>query len=314
MNGTVLKSNGTYKHISLIRPGEYLVNEKGRPVRVVSNKRHRIRWKTDLLSLYHKHWYEPLLCIDKYKVLTWDIKDTSGLWQHTADIKPNSGTLSMMPLIIDWDMPTTFQHKFGKYVLEPSYELGYMFGAFVRCGFINKYKGAGFMCSIKQQFLIDKLIECGNNVFGHSPMFVSLSFGNQEISQVSYHDDDICDVFEELIAPSSHINRLPLLYHCKNYDYVRGLSDGLVQSGMLNKTYISSLHSQTLYETMCWTTFTKHKGVHYGGIINRWDSNMFLSDLLDVKHLTTKQTEYFYELEVDCDSQSFVINNMVIST
>jgi hypothetical protein len=314
MNGKVLKSNGIYQDIAKIRDGDYLINSVGKPIRVIScNKIRNYKRCQDLMSITHSNWYHPLVTNIKTDIYTWNCETNKPEWKNVTTLEDCKKVYSAMPLNIEWDMPKTFNHSFGKYHLEPSYKLGYLLAVFVRLGSVNKYKGAHFICSLDQKFLVDKLMEYGSDIFGYSPLHVTLSTSDIQYNYVSYPDEDISDLFEDFIAKS--YNRLPLLFHCKDRDFASGISDGLIQSGLLGLTKgLSPYHLQYMYELMSWATIIKGKSLHYGNVIREYNGKQYICGKIKVGKYTPRNMTNSWRLNMDIDGNkcNLLINNLIV--
>lgn len=247
MLGKVLKSNGTYTHISSIQTGDYVLNMKGIPVCVKSIEQVKPkRARAKLLQVTHKHWHEQLLIYNDTDMLVWN-KHNSVLWKQTKSFRnlvaEQPDFFGMMPTEIQWDMPSSFDDAFGSYVIKPSYALGYLFGCFMRIGLVNDYGVITFLCSSEQDELVSKISHMGKEVFGYAPLQVDVSAKN--LLYMSYPDDDIFKVFKQFQI-KTHKDRgliLPHQYHCNNATYNKGIFDGLYDSQYMGHVRIHSIAS-----------------------------------------------------------------------
>lgn len=304
MNGSILKSNGTYRHISTIKPGDYVINMKGKPVKVVKNVQVKHKRRTELIKYNHTNHYDSLWSMPGKQVLLWNEHGLDHcMWQDVLKLF-EGGKISIQPSVvvpaeIDWDMPETFVHNFGKYELKPSHALGYLFGTFLRVGGINKYRGTTFDCASQSTLIKERIVKFGEDVFGVPPMWIELSNQEHDLSELVYKDDDIYDIFDNFVM-NDNSTTFPLLFRCKNKLYLKGIAEGL------------SLTQYVPYSIMAMET----KYITMNGLLKRfqrtWNENNYFLAKVTIDICAMKEDVSCWELDVDCTTKSFVINNMVV--
>src|SRR3989344_5677616 len=164
----VLMSNGFYKNIEEIQPGERVINKDGKPVNVkksfctgikkVWKIRNSIYYENTYVTPDHQFWigdlntvsFETLQSRGYVKLLELQSKTIPKLskykWKQVSEFKQEA---LLIPRNIEFEFPETFeidlQKRCGgnwrtgfKYALDvtlkPSYELGYIFGTFLGDG------------------------------------------------------------------------------------------------------------------------------------------------------------------------------------
>jgi len=164
----VLMSNGFYKNIEDVIPGDRVINKNGKPVTVlqsfssgirkVNKLRHSLFYKPTYVTPDHRHWIGDLTSLSKKTVkskgyaksLTSNTKkgNSKYKWQEIRDVKRSC---LLMPKEINFELEKYFEIKLEKRcggngkrsspfqyktdcTIEPSYNAGYMFGTFLGDG------------------------------------------------------------------------------------------------------------------------------------------------------------------------------------
>ncbi len=300
MNGFVLKSNGSYQHISKLKIGDYLMNKYGFPTKVEKIRSVKSSKHSPLMSVKSLIFYESLICNQNQHILCWDGNET--IWSRYEDL---GKYYLATPSQYQWDMPNTFDYYEMGIRLEPSYEIGYVFGCFLRVGSLNKYRGAVFRFPNDKRFVMEKLIHFINKLFP--------TIGTQIFDRPLKRSKDFCIpayngvlvIFEEFLGKSHMV--LPRLFYCGDMAYITGLADGMIQSNMNTKDIPSKDFLHTLY----WTSLSCGRKLHYG-LVNRKDKTSH--DYICGKSRVLPHTEKYDLWNVYTDSGSFIINNMVVNT
>lgn len=302
----VLKSNGTYKDISKVQPGEYLINIHGNPTKVISNKIKIAKRKTLLTTIKPQNWYTNYKVPEQYDILHWNEANSEVIgWTNNMKGKQETRYL-VTPSNISWDMPDTFNHIFGDQKIESSYELGYIFGTFLHIGTLNKYKGTAlfFSDNTEADFLKSKILEYSKVAFGKYPLEINMDVGGNQLQYLMFSDENICDIFEEMMTSNGY--KLPILYHSKDLKYVKGLSDGMSHS----RKYCKQLkihHMELLY----WTCLSLQKQIAFSGITRTWKKSTYLANPIKFETEILKNNLKFNDLKVECATNTFVMNNAI---
>lgn len=295
MNGIVLKSNGTLQHISKILPGDYVVNMNGKPVQVVANKCIRNKRNTQLYSLCAPNG--TALCHSNFGILTLMTTKTEQTFRKLglSDTKEYH-VQALTPSNINWDMPETFVHDFGSISLKPSYGLGFMLAAFLCLGTVNKYKGVVLDVSAQTNYVKAKLGEMGHRVFGSQPMSVCIEMNGVAHEELLFQNDNLADIMEMFMIGNSMDKKLPIMFHCKDAAYMKGLAEGLCH-----------LKTETYIDPMAWTLPIIKKRFS----VTVCDSE-YLPFRLKITNTVYKEPTDVWDLQVACDTSSYVVNNIVV--
>jgi hypothetical protein len=299
MNGKVLKSNGSYQHISFLKEGDYVINALGRPVKVLKNIKYKLKRKSKIINIHHKHWYEKTLCDTDTNIYVWN--ENMPQWK-SADILANQTNSILVPSSITWDMPDTFSHIIGNIIITTSYDLGYVFGVFLRLGVANKYKGIAFPCTT---FVQDRIYKYAEEALKLFPSKVKIN----DKEALTYFDEDIEEIFNEFFLTSGG-KALPLLYRSKDTKYMSGLFDGLVHAHMLQKTPYDKNYIESLYMS----SLSINKPIHYGSISRTSDDIPYFSTFSIMQEDVLTEGTFMWNLQVDCPTNSYIINNVIVSS
>lgn len=301
MIGNILKSNGNYTHISNIKNNDYIININGKPKKVINIEKIKIKRNTEIFKIKNKNWYENIYIKDNVKILN---LESLPCWKDLKTLEKSNSNYSMITTNIDWDLPNLFEHKFTKYHIKPSYKLGYIFGLYLQIGYTNKYNGICFNIDIKNKFIVDKIIQYFNQLFGINPMVIILETQDKKISIVSIVDEDLFDIFEEFYSKENY-NILPHLYKCKNKEYNLGLYDSF-------KHYKSGFNSHN-YNLNAFTSLISEKELHYHNVITTFKEKKYLCSLMEINYYITDLNLDFYKIKTEeNENTSFILNNIGI--
>jgi hypothetical protein len=304
MNGLVLKSNGQYRHISSLRAGDYVVNQHGNPVAVKGVERVKLGKfgrRCELAHVTSMLWYEGTLASPDALVWMRDPDSHAIGFQRVDTIRDNCQCDVVLPHDVAWDMPDSFCHAFDDLMLTPSYGLGYLFGGFLLVGNVNKYKGVSFTLPCVEPYYVERLRMIFESEFDR-PLQVS------HRDRYVCIDDTLSEVFEELIRPSGE-KTLPMLYRCKDPDYMKGLYDGILQSNVHTHLPLTIHQQELLYVTGFGRTHRPMYGT--GTHRDARDGQPYLLGRA-VKHSVPASHPPLWNLYVDCPTRTYVVNNMVV--
>lgn len=258
----VLMSNGFYKNIEDIKPGDSVINKDGKPVKVIDAFSTGVRNVSKLRNPYYSDTYVT----PDHRF--WVEQNGNQQWVEINDVK----TDFLFPNNIKFENPKTFSIKFTNKTLKPTYELGLLFGSFLSNGKIDN----NTVTWIEKQEITSDLV---NKVFGITPTTINNTF--------SINNQIIADMFSGLN------NGLPNELFVNNLEYLGGLFCGLSNS---EKTIeLSNILNYMLFGTLP----NSKPGLNYLNINN---SNYESTDL----------EMQVYDITVDCDTHSFIANNMIV--
>lgn len=261
----ILMSNGIYKNIEDVQPGEKVINREGKPVKVIKsfstgfrdvNKiRTSIFYEDTYVTPDHRYWvadlnstsistiesrgYAPLLKI-KSKTIP---KLSKYKWKQIKDLKKD---VLLMPKNIDFELPKSFEIKLKKRsggnwrtgydytidsVLTPSYELGYIFGTFLGNGSANtsKYKNS-VRGSVRWYFGKNETKIADKLVECIKKTFNKECkyYQRKNIIQLIFYYKPLADFLKKFGKREN--KNLPSKYLVNNKEYLKGLLDGLIYS------------------------------------------------------------------------------------
>lgn len=294
MNACVLKSNGTYIHVSHLRKGDYVMDRHGKASMVLSVKQRRTLQGTDAMSMKHPLWYDQMICSTDTQLLAWKNE-----WVSYESL----GRYLMVPTTYDWDMQDNFTFKADTCSIVPSYEIGYLFGAFLRVGSINKYRGIVFHCPGNKHFFVQTILAHGATVFPNakSKLFPR-SNGNYDVCLSGA--DSIFETFEEFATPTTYY-KCPRMFYCKDKEYVRGLAAGLIESSMFVKTAPSHPH---VLEMMYWAGLTSQRTLHYSVVMR----DTFACYKPFVLPCSKYSVDFRPLYDVETESGTYIANNTIV--
>ncbi len=262
----ILMSNGIYKNIENVNPGDKVINRDGKPVIVLRSfstgirRVHSIRssifyqethvtpdhryWVGDLnstsISTIQSRGYAPLLEVQSKTIP----KDSKYKWKHIQDLKQD---VLLMPKNIEFELDEDFEIDLKKCIggnwrvgfdyktdvkLAPNYELGYIIGTFLGDG--SAYTGRNSknskIGSVRWYF--------GSNELGIAHKLMGCIkrvfkkdckiYFRKKIIQVIFYYKPLADFLKSFGKKDGKC--LPAKYLVNNKEYLNGLLDGLVDS------------------------------------------------------------------------------------
>ena len=371
----VLMSNGTYKNIEDITAGDRVINKKGKPVTVtnafctgtrrVSKIRHTLSHKPMYATPDHKFWVGDLNTISgstlkntgyakqldkKSKTVP---RQSKYKWKEIKNCRQDC---LLLPNNIQFELESYFKIELYKMdggngrdgkqkldvVMEPSYNLGYLFGTFLGDGHAmcaeygrSKIGSVHWYFGKKEKDIAHKLIAAVQRCISKTPTVKE----NGNIWQVTLYYKPLADF---LFSFGKRANKhLPPEFLINNKDYLQGLFDGLVdsdghieQGGRVRFTNTSEqlieLFSIVNYLLTGVLPNQQMRPVSIGGLKNanikncndgyisgvlttgdkRLTKNFQVAKLLEIQN--TNIDLPVYDITVDCDTHSFIANNSIV--
>lgn len=334
----VLMSNGYYKNIKDIVPGDYVINKNGKPVKVlhafcsgikkVAKLKNNSFYKDTLVTPDHKFWVKNA-----------DFASKKSKWKAISKIKKDS---LLFPSNIKFQMPKTFEIVLSKKAnlasnnaITPNDAIGYLFGTFLGNGSVNNLKsnavsnGKISWSFAKEQInAAQKTINCIKEVFNQTAEF---SNNSENIIKVSFYNKEFAEYLNSFDKKEKKF--LPENLLVNNKEYLLGLYNGLLDSdGTHEKDGTTSLASSSskiieLFNVLNYILFNhlpknsfKSKGDN--GLNNSYEAKTIKNykksltkNAFAVKKLGYKELDLempVYDITVDCDTHSFIANNMIV--
>jgi len=362
----ILMSNGLYKNIVDVKPGDRIINHQGKPVTVKNV------WSTGykpVRQIRHTNFYKPLTLTDNHLVWSGDLRNISCAtvssrgystlvdqndrfgnskikWIPSKDLIPTQ-TTGLLPKVVEFELPKTFFINISDYaerkwnlkhyntkLVEPSYELGYMFGTFLGDGNAKLDKNNSgqvhWTFHTSEISIVNKLHDCLEKIVGKS----GKSILRDNTLRVVMYSKQWALLFTEFGKRTG--KHLPEKYLCGDVGYLQGIFDGLMDSdgsvdnGRLCFTNTSeqlielygflckvlkgsfpnysqgSLQSSDLVKALN-KSYTSRLNISH---VKRHTNNYQVVKLLGVEEQEVLQE--VWDIEVDDESHSFIANNMIV--
>jgi len=248
----VLMADATYKNIEQVRPGDRVINRDGRPVTVVYARCTGVR---EVLQIRHTASFLGTLATPDHRYLIGDMCPigaepvaSSGGGQILAHpLRRGAANIQWIPIAevergaclfprrIDFEWSAHIALNLAEVAQDEigdSYELGYLLGTFLGDGHAFTDASApaaagrvAWYFGAREQSVADKLSRCIREVSGIAPTRAT----GPDLVEVYFHSLP----WARLLARCGerHARLLPPAWLCANPEYLRGLFDGLVDSG-----------------------------------------------------------------------------------
>lgn len=373
-NSRILLSNGMYKNIEDIVVGDEIIDGKGRPTKVISKEMTGIK---KVKKYRNNSFHLPIYATDNHNFLVGDCNSVSKstrmsrgykaillhkypqkiVWKECDTIKQDC---LLFPRYISFNMPNSFRIPIMKralgnwrsgytykedFILEPSYDSGYILGTFLGDGSAhcpiykgNKRGSLTWFFGKNESNIVDKL---SNSLYRVTGKYPHISEQSNVILVRFYHKP-----FAEFLNGfgKSTNKHLPENLLVNNREYLQGIYDGLLDSdgsiclknGKNRVTFSSS--SIKLTELFCTLSLMLGKGLPLVNQrkptvstlknidINNVSINYLSKNLINtsyrevreyriVKLMEKENTDLFipvYDIEVDSNEHSFIANNMIV--
>lgn len=260
----ILMSNGFYKNIEDVIPGEKVINKDGIPVTVKAKQKTGTK---KVLSYKNNLWYEDTICTKDHKHWIGDLSSTSiktlqskgyvkFLHSNTKqgsskfkwqEIGKDSQFCLLMPKNINFELDNDFEICLKKrdggngrdnqyridYKLKPSYNLGYVFGTFLGDGnshstIYNNSKRSSIHWTFgaNEKEIAEKLKNCIFEIFNKEIKIEKAA--NKNIIKCDFYYKPFADFLEGFGKREE--KHLPPALLVNNLEYLKGIYNGLIDS------------------------------------------------------------------------------------
>jgi IMP dehydrogenase/GMP reductase len=296
----ILMSNGFYKNIEDVKPNDYVINMNGKPVKVLNafstGIKHVSKLKNDSFHTHtcvtpdHKFWVGELT----------PTSETLNKWKQIEDVKHD---VLLMPKRINFSLPETFNISLSEYELTPTYNLGYLFGIFLsnHCVIDNDVISWCFDTN-DSMWVINDLCLVIKNIFNESAKIEI----NENTTKVIFHNKQLSDFLNSF----GKEKKIPENLLVNNKKYLNGLYDGLSDVVSNYGEYYTNDNTFELFDIVHYLLvgyFPKHS-------YNQDNCGLpkYFSIVKKLQYEDTNIEVPVYDITVDCDTHSFIANNMIV--
>ncbi len=289
-NSRVLKANGRFTNIKNIKIGDEVINMYGKPIKITGIRSRKSTQNDVLTSIKTKAWYNSLICFGTQRILTWNNMINDYEWKQANEFQDSE--LSLLPKKVFW----TFDDKDKD---DLSFDNGFLYGIYLKSGFI-KDKQVCFICENNAHDIKSLICTIGEQIFQNKPHIKIHDF----VSEISFKPTDIfLNIFKSFgYGDTKH---LPFKYYCNNNEFAQGVYHGLsCSSGSLETTKNIWTH-----ETLYWSAMTIGRPLCFGQL--HLNNKPFITSNASL-YAIHKKLDLGYVLEVDCPSNSVIIDNLIV--
>ncbi len=368
----ILMADATYKNIEDVLAGDRVINMNGEPVTVLK------AWQTgvrEVMAIRHTASYKEMVMTPDHRFFVGDLSTVNATALQSRgyvallekptrlgvsklawkEIGKATGDALLAPRHINFELPESFEIDLREFAVRqdkqlarynthvaPSYELGYLFGAFLGDGhaFIAKSRNSeigrvSWYFAPHEEAIAQKLVACLKSVAG---VDVTPTLG-AKVMNIHFYSLQWARLMAQF--GKRHDKHLPSRYLSANPEYLRGLFDGLVDSdghvagdGRIS-FHNTSLQLAELFNVLCFLTQGSFPNAatevaSMGGLLGTSVENCRESyrSRLNVSHLKRHLADYqvvkpldrrdlgeavpVYDIEVDCPTHSFIADNVIV--
>lgn len=372
----ILMADGSYKNIEKIQVHDRVIAGDGTPTEVLAVK---CSGKRKTLTYRHNRFHIPTICTQDHYHYVHDFSSLNPIsfrncgWAKTADEQKNYRWKQirdyrqdslLIPTKLTFELPTTFEYAlsdwaesyrgdFGEQILTikltPTYELGYLIGAFLGDGHASVTEVAqtdktrrtttsklAFSFGSNEQEIAQKTANFIKNVFAKEAKICKPK--GRYLTVVNVYCAPIARFFTNFYKDG--VKTLPQDFFINHKDYLKGLIDGLIDSdGCIDNERCSFYNTSVdLIERLgvaCYLAngyFPSYKKLKStaGNLKNCKSENCKESYLIRFTNVSTRQNIDYqlnqmlditdelsneipvYDIEVASETHSFIANNCIV--
>jgi len=304
----VLKSNGTYKSINDIKTGDRIMNMHGKPVRVRNIEKRKANHRTILINIKHDNWFSNIVLGEEANILIWNNEQKKPNWIQAGNFSSEYEHVTLLPTQMNWDIPEIMKINYKNMCLTPSYELGFLVGAYLRLGYQREaydksFKTINFHCDTSSKNTVDAIRAYMKLIFGVEAINKSQTY----FFDLHFDDSDVIKFFGRLHTGGSR-KKLPHKMMCNDLNYVQGLNSGIMFSGTDGHPKITDNDTR---EILYWTSLLLGKPLNYGQLKRSYLGKEYLT-ARSVLHAVEKSMTDLSFIDVECDTGSYILNNLIV--
>ena len=295
----ILMANSTYKNIIDIEPGDRVINMNGKPVTVLDKM---YMGKKEIISIKTALHESFVHVTPDHNFYIYDPKTNTYRWEEIDKCYTDNLAI-LCPRNIEWELPNNI--KIDSNVIQPSYELGYIIGAFLTNNIMITEQKIIWYAQTHTDDSHKTLRECINKLYHIHPEIKEGKTVYGRLYYYEFYSEDLyCMLVHNFgIGVPKHFNDK---FYCKNIQYIRGLYDGLISNSM---NY--GLEPNDHYKLFNWCYLSLGIPFTYNNSKYAKALNDHLYADIRKKH-TIKYKKNVWDIEVDCPTHSFIANNMIV--
>jgi hypothetical protein len=306
-HGKVLKSNGTYKELSKLQKGDRVLNMYGKPIKVLNLIERRNDKNVGIVTIKHDNFFKNFTCTEHQEILTWNDRYKKAEWVLADYFRDDDSQHVILPTTFSWDLPESFKYQIlGDTILTPSFDLGFLFGVYMRVGYITYTKETvRFHCDTLSVQIIEDVINISKRLFNTKVQKVQEP--DRFISHIDFENNIMYDIFTEFGEDSA--KHLPNKYYCTDKEYVLGLNMGIMYAGSNGNPPLRNL--EKVHETLYWSSLVSKKPLSYGQLIKKYKNIEFLTGRTAL-YSYNRGLDSIWTLDVDCPTGTYIVNNLIV--
>lgn len=326
----LLTAGGTYTDISSIAPGTLLAGvpvARTAPARIVPVKVERLRKRKltpgeSVVTMRHDAFYDPLTCAGAdVAVLMRDnvMRRTAWVDAEALDDASEQDIVPLNTFVLPPKVDPSPLSERQTILSALTYELGFVFGAFMRVGSLRAFPESRFVFDSRSTRCVAEVQRCVAKVFKAAPImtqrghYITLTF----MSRYMYNIFTSFGTINDRNVPATFRKPVP--------EFASGLSAGLVTSGHAGLPRLTQSLHETLYfcslasdKPLCYGQLeyveeNTHQRACFGRVVASESAQMTYCDdpdnvvfSLDLE--ATTASEFFAELDQGADSRKVALD------
>lgn len=306
MTSKILMGNGTYKPIHSVLVGDKVMGMHGRPTMVKKVNIHKNEERSIVINVKHDSWYNAIPLKADTEVLVWNRHTRSPYWIQSEYYTEEKEQTLLMPLDMKWSEHFTSEITFASQKIEPSYHLGFIFGAYMKIGNIID-DTVSFHCDNTSVDIVQSIRKYMKHVFGDQ-------INETMTTSTYYHDVYYTDSQNQLndifLKFKKGDKKFPHEYIYNDFEYIKGIHFGMMLTGTNNH---HNFESVAVKEFSYWTSYVLGKPSRFGQMKFYHEGVNIMGTRSSLFGLDRKKVNLM-SLQVDCKDDAYIVGNMIVRT
>lgn len=322
----VLMSDGSYKNIEHIVPGDRVINKDGKPVDVLDAFCTGVK---EIATLKNNAFYKDTDVTLDHQFLLNDSAETEIDWKPISNLLSDDNYRILSPNKIYFESPESFDMIFSNHNklkddyetysdknplvtinISPEYNLGYLAGSFLLVGVLRQ-NSVSFefsnMDTLEASEVADKLMSVLDEVLGVSSFTYDINIIDDTMCMIIYNDVllDILSAFQDEFGEKVFSRN----FLANNKEYLQGIHDSYYENRFI------TIYGQPETKNQLFNEVFYFANQCLLGTFNNSFHNKSINEFNALSNASLHKSGecvLTYDITVDCPTHSFIADNMIV--